>query len=187
MPDETVRLQRMSGFVCKLFSRPAPGIVAHGCRSSCGTQISSRDENGHWQSGQGYATKREAASPRLTPSADGSAQVSDAASSQRAAALPLRLPTWRGVWAWETPGTGLIVRRESGHRFVQRDQAGAGRVVGRVLAVNPRPRTFTGENRGRDPKMAENTVEKGPRPIRLAARVDVDWRGRRDSNPRPSA
>src|SRR5450830_1104823 len=40
---------------------------------------------------------------------------------------------------------------------------------------------------GRDPKVAENTAEKGSKPIRRAARVDVGWRGRRDSNPRGSA
>jgi len=58
-----------------------------------------------------------------------------------------------------------------------------GRVAVRVLAVNPRPRTFIDGSRGASPKVAENTAEKGSKPIRRATRDDVDWPGRRDSNP----
>jgi hypothetical protein len=40
-------------------------------------------------------------------------------------------------------------------------------------------------NAGRAPEVAENTVEKAPsNHLGWTARVDVDWRGRRDSNPR---
>jgi hypothetical protein len=60
----------------------------------------------------------------------------------------------------------------------------AGRVLVRVLAVNPRPRTFIDENRMRNTKVAENTAEKGSRPIRRAARVT--WVGGADgTEPRP--
>src|ERR1700693_19549 len=42
----------------------------------------------------------------------------------------------------------------------------AGRVVVRVLAVNPRPRTSIDEKRGPNPEVAENTAEKGSKPLR---------------------
>jgi len=63
-----------------------------------------------------------------------------------------------------------------------------GRVVGRVLAVNPRPRTSIDEKRRRGAKVAENTAEKRleahSNHLAWTSRVNVDWRGRRDSNPK---
>src|ERR1700693_85858 len=63
----------------------------------------------------------------------------------------------------------------------------AGRVVVRVLAVNPRPRTSIHENRLARPRNgAKHGGERPEAPsnhLGWTARVDVGWRGRRDSNP----
>jgi hypothetical protein len=67
----------------------------------------------------------------------------------------------------------------------------AGRVLVRVLAVNPRPRTFIHENGWAKSegggKHGGERLEAPSNHLGWTARVDVDWRGRRDSNPRPSA
>jgi hypothetical protein len=69
------------------------------------------------------------------------------------------------------------------------EAASTGRVFVRVLAVNPRPRTSIGENGGA--RSQDGGKHGGERPEALSAHlgpttwVDVGWRGRRDSNPRP--